>query len=164
MPPSSMQRPTLALICFWLAYLLGGCSTLALSPDALKVTVSNIEVAEATLMEQLYRVTLRIQNRTDQSLTLTGGSFDLEINGREFGSGVTDESVTIPPFSDAQVDVRMVSTVFGIVRLIQGLQDRDGEPLAYEISGRFSTDALVPLSFNQSGEFALPESPNAGLE
>lgn len=135
---------------------------MGLSSDTLKVTVSNIEVIEATFLEQLYRVTLRIQNRSDRPLTLSGGSFDLELNGRDFGSGVTDEGVTIDPFSDAQVDVRMVSTVFGIVRLVQGLQNRQGEPLTYQISGRFSTDGLIPLSFNESGEIELPERPTEG--
>jgi LEA14-like dessication related protein len=137
--------------------LLGGCSTLRLSSDTLKVTVSNIEVVEATLMEQLYRVTLRIQNRSDQPLSLAGGSFDLELNGRDFGSGVTNEQVTIAPFTDAQIDVRMVSTVFGIVRLVQGLQDRGNEPLAYQISGRFSTDGFIYLPFSESGEIDLPQ-------
>jgi len=157
---SAKRSITLAWLC--LSITLGGCSTLGLSSDTLKVTVSNIEVIEATLLEQLYRVTLRIQNRSDQSVTLSGGSFDLDLNGREFGSGVTDQGVTIAPFSDAQVDVRMVSTVFGVVRLVQGLQNNQGEPLTYEISGRFSTDGLVPLSFSESGEIDLPQQTSGG--
>lgn len=153
------QRAVFTLLC--LALTLGGCSTLRPSSDTLKVTVSNIEIAEATLMEQLYRVTLRIQNRSDRPVSLAGGSFDLELNGRDFGSGVTDEQVTIAPFSDTQVEVRMVSTVFGIVRLVQGLQDRDGEPLTYRVSGRFSTDGLIWLPFSESGEIDLPEPSSA---
>jgi LEA14-like dessication related protein len=154
-----LRRQAIALTWLSLALTLSGCSTLGLTPDALKVTVSNIAVIEATLLEQLYRVTLRIQNRSDRPVSLSGGSFDLDLNGREFGSGVTDEAVTIEPFSDTQVDVRMVSTVFGIVRLVQGLQGSQGEPLSYEISGRFSTGGLVPLSFRESGEIALPRQP-----
>jgi LEA14-like dessication related protein len=157
-----LRQQAIAFTWLSLALTLSGCSTLGLAPDALKVTVSNIEVVEATLLEQLYRVTLRIQNRSDQSVTLSGGSFDLDLNGREFGSGVTDQAVTIPPFSDAQVEVRMVSTVFGIVRLVQGLQTSQGEPLSYEISGRFSTGGLVPLSFSESGEIDLPRQPAEG--
>jgi LEA14-like dessication related protein len=157
-----LRRQAVALTWLSLALTLSGCSTLGLAPDTLKVTVSNIEVVEATLLEQLYRVTLRIQNRSDQSVTLSGGSFDLNLNGREFGSGVTDQAVTIPPFSDAQIDVRMVSTVFGIVRLVQGMQTRQGEPLSYEISGRFSTGGLVPLAFSESGEIDLPRQPASG--
>jgi LEA14-like dessication related protein len=151
------QRVLPALLC--LVLVLGGCASLRLSSDTLKVTVSNIEVVEATLMEQLYRVTLRIQNRSEHPVTLAGGSFDLALNGRDFGSGVTNTRVTIAPFTDAQVDVRMVSTVFGIARLVQGLQDRGDRPLAYEISGRFSTDGLIHLPFSESGEIDLPRQP-----
>ena len=150
------HRRGIAFTVLCLALTLSACSTLRLSSDTLKVTVSNIEVVEATLLEQLYRVTLRIQNRSDQPVSLAGGSFDLELNGRDFGSGVTNEQVTVAPFSDAQVEVRMVSTVFGLVRLVQGLQSREREPLTYRISGRFSTDGLISLPFSESGEIDLP--------
>lgn len=155
-----MHRHCVRSALIGMALLLSACSTLGISSNSVKVTVSNIEIIEATLMEQLYRVTLRIQNRSDKPLPITGGSFDLELNGRDFGSGVTNQAATIDPFSDAQIDVRMVSTVFGIVRLIQGLQDRRGEPLSYEISGYLSTGGLVGVPFSDSGEIELPtESP-----
>lgn len=157
-----MRRQSIRLILVGMVFLLGGCSTLGVRSDSVKVTVSNIEIVEATLMEQLYRVTLRIQNRSDRPLAITGGNFDLELNRRDFGSGVTNQSVTVEPFSDAQIEVRMVSTVFGIVRLIQGLQDRGGEPISYEISGYLSTDGLVGVSFSDSGEIELPKETRRG--
>ena len=138
--------------------LLAACSTLRLPADAVKVTVSNIEVIEATLLEQVYRVTLRVQNRSERPLTLAGGSFDLEINDRDFGSGLISDRVEIAPFSDVQVTARMVSTLFGYVRLVEGLQAREGEALAYSIAGRLSTDDFIGLSFSESGEIGLPGS------
>lgn len=157
-----MHRHFVRSALFATAWLLSGCTTLGLSSDSVKVTVSNIEVIEATLMEQLYRVTLRIQNRSNRRLSITGGRFDLELNGRDFGSGVTNQAATIEPFSDAQVDVRMVSTVFGIVRLVQGFQDRGDRPLDYEISGYLSTDGMIGVPFRDSGEIALPTESRQG--
>ena len=70
--------------------------------------------------------------------------------GDTYGFGVV--------FSDATLEVRMVSTVFGMLRLIRGLQARDGEPLAYEISGRFSLDGhFGGLRFHEAGEISLAE-------
>jgi LEA14-like dessication related protein len=116
---------------------------------------------ESTLLEQLYEVTLRIQNRGDQEISIRGGSFDLEIDGKDFGSGVTDAQVTVAPYSDAKIDVRMVSTLFGMLRLIQSLQDQTGESggaLAYEISGRFSVEGnLGGVGFRETGEISLPK-------
>jgi LEA14-like dessication related protein len=136
---------------------LAGCASLGMQKDSVRVTVSDIQVIEATLMEQLYRVTLRVQNRSDRPLSVAGGSFDLELNGRDFASGVSNQSVEIPAFSDAQIDVRMVSTVFGVVRLVQGFQDRRGESLSYNISGTLATDGLLGIGFEESGEIALPQ-------
>jgi LEA14-like dessication related protein len=136
---------------------LAGCASLGMPKDSVRVTVSDIQIIEATLLEQLYRVTLRIQNRSERPLSVAGGSFDLELNGSDFASGVSDQSIEIPPFSDAQIDVRMVSTVFGIVRLVQGFQDRSGETLSYSISGTLATDGLLGVGFEESGEIALPQ-------
>lgn len=137
-----------------------GCSTLVGQPDAIRVTVSRIVVEQATLLEQAYNVTLRVQNRTEFPLGVRGGSFDLVINGRDFGSGVSNVRVDIPAFEDAQIELRMVSTLFGMLRLIQGLQDRTGGSLSYEISGRIAIEgSMTGLSFREQGEFG-PEQPS----
>jgi LEA14-like dessication related protein len=138
-----------------LVLLMSGCVSMGISRDSVRVTVSDIQIVEATLLEQLYRVTLRVQNRTDRPISVNGGSFDLEINGRDFASGVSDQAVTIAAFGDQQIDVRMVSTVFGVVRLVQGFQSREGEPLAYSISGSLSTGGFGGVWFEESGEIDL---------
>jgi len=144
-----------------LALMIAACAGLPRSHEAVRVTVSDIRVLESTLLEQLYEVTLRIQNRDDQEISIRGGSFDLEIDGKDFGSGVTDAQVTVAPYSDAKIDVRMVSTLFGMLRLIQSLQDQTGESggaLAYEISGRFSVEGnLGGVGFRETGEISLPK-------
>jgi len=137
---------------------LTACAGVGSYSDPIRVTVSDIQVLESTLLEQLYLVTLRIQNHNQEPISIRGGSFDLEINGRDFGSGVTDQAVTVPAFSDAKVDVRMVSTVFGVLRLIQGMQERTDQTLQYEISGRLSADgALGGLPFREAGDISLPD-------
>lgn len=151
-------------VLLMLAMIIAGCAGLAGYRDNVRVTVSNVQVLDATILEQLYEVTLRIQNRTDQPIAIRGGSFDLAINGRAFGSGVTDQQVTVPAFSDAQIDVRMVSTVFGMLRLFQGLQLDQRDALDYEISGRFSLeDRFGGVSFHEAGEIALPRPAADGV-
>ncbi len=150
------RRPIVCFVVLMTVLLMTSCATLR-TDDRVRVTVSNIEVIEATLLEQLYLVTLRIQNRGDTPLAISGASFDLDINGRGFGSGVSDQQVEVAPFSDSKLEVRMVSTVFGMLRLINGMQNRDGEPVSYSISGRFSTgQGFGSVGFRESGEIELP--------
>jgi LEA14-like dessication related protein len=137
--------------------LLSACAGLAPQREQIRVTVSDIRVIESTLLEQLYEVTLRIQNHGEQAIAITGGSFDLAINGQDLGSGVTDQAVTIPAYSDEKVQVRMVSTVFGMLRVILSLQERSDQTLEYEISGRFSLEGgFGGVSFQEAGEISLP--------
>jgi len=156
-----LRRNTLLLVVLWTAI---GCVGPGYSHDPVRVTVSDIRVLEATLLEQLYQVTLRVQNREGRTLEIRGGSFDLAINGVDFGSGVTDQGLTISAYSDAKLDVRMVSTAFGMLRLIQRLQARTtGEPLRYEISGRLSVDGhLGSVSFSDGGEFSMAQDAPEG--
>jgi LEA14-like dessication related protein len=138
-----------------LVLAVSGCASLLPADDRVRVTVSDIRVEEATLMEQLYRVTLRVQNRTDRPLSIRGGSFDLDLNGRGFASGVSDSAVEVPAYSDVQIDVSMVSTVFGFVRLFRGLQQEVGDPLHYRVSGHLSTGGIAGIRFEESGEMDL---------
>jgi LEA14-like dessication related protein len=145
-----------------LAALLSGCAGLGKYREPVRVSVSNIQIIEATVLEQLYAVTLRIQNANAYPFTVRGGSFDLEINGRDFGHGVTDNAVTVPPFGDAKVEVRMVSTLFGMLRLVQGFQERERESLDYRISGRLQLDEVYGgIGFSESGELSLPRGGGA---
>lgn len=145
-----------------LLLLLSACAGLERQRDQIRVTVSDLKVLESTILEQLYEVTLRIQNHGDKAISITGGSFDLSINGQDLGSGVTDQAVTVPAYSDAKVNVRMVSTVFGMVRVIFSLQERTDQTLEYEISGRFSLEGgFGGVSFQEAGEISLPSPPVA---
>ena len=150
------------VIGLFVLWALAGCAGLGGHRESPHVTVSAIRIVEATLLEQVYAVTVRVQNRSERELAIRGGSFDLMLNGKDFGSGVTDQQVSVPPYSDAKIEVQMVSTVFGWVRLIQGLQARQGQLLVYEISGRFSVDGgFGSVSFRDVGEIELPRAAPA---
>jgi LEA14-like dessication related protein len=154
-----MRRLLLTILLLGIA----GCAGLGGTRDSVRVTVSAVEVLESTVFEQLYRITLRVQNRGEQAITIQGGSFDMAINGRDFGSGVSDSVVTVPAYADELLEVRMVSTLFGMFRLFQGLSEDGSTSISYEISGRFSADGFVGgVTFREEGEIALPQRGAGG--
>lgn len=147
----------------FMLWVLAGCAGLGGHRESPHVNISAIRVIEATPLEQVYAITLRVQNRAGRELAIRGGSFDLSLNGRDFGSGVTDQQVTVPAYSDAKIEVRMVSTLFSWVRLFQDLPAREGKPLEYEISGRFSVDGGIGgQTFRDAGEIELPRNDLRG--
>jgi LEA14-like dessication related protein len=140
------------LLVIW----LGGCASLSSHPEPIRVTVSDLRVIEATMLEQLYGLTLRVQNPNDTPIEFEGMSFELAINGLEFGSGVSDSRVTVPAFGDAKVEVRLVSTLFRLFRHLRALQEESEGPLSYELSGRVSlADRFGRLRFREHGELDL---------
>ena len=156
---------TLALpipLALLLALLLGGCASLMPQEDRVRVTIVDIRPLEATLMEQRFLVKLRLQNRSREPLAIDGLSFDLDLNGKAFASGVSNQAVTAPGFGEALLEVKVSSTLFGVIRQIQTLQNTEPKPFEYRISGSLSSpDSLFGLGFDERGEIDLnvPANP-----
>jgi LEA14-like dessication related protein len=151
---SDSQR--FGLLFLLLLGIVSGCATLYPQQERVKVTIANITPMDSTLMEQRFLVRLRIQNRTQKPMTIDGMSFDLELNGKDFASGVSNQQVTATAYGEALLDVKVSSTIFGVIRQIQSVQKLKGKPFHYEISGRLSSpDHFFTVPFRESGEIDL---------
>jgi LEA14-like dessication related protein len=160
--PRMGGRVMRSLLATGLLLLLAACASMRPESDRIKVTMVDVRALESTLMEQRYLIKLRVQNRSQQALTIDGLSFDLELNGRDFASGVSNEKVTAPAFGEGLIEVKVSSTLFGVIRQIQSLQTRQEQPFQYRISGSLhSPDSLFSLPFDEQGEIdlGLPASP-----
>lgn len=162
--PDCIRRdPMRSLLAIGLLLLLSACASMRPEPDRIKVTMVDVRPLESTLMEQRYLIKLRVQNRSRQALTIDGLSFDLELNGRAFASGVSNERFTAPGFGEGLVEVKVSSTLFGMIRQIQTLQSRETKPFEYRISGSLhSPDSLFSLPFDEQGEIDLGLPAGAG--
>jgi LEA14-like dessication related protein len=145
-----------------LALLLGACASMRPKSDRIHVTIVDIKPLRSTLMEQRYLIKLRLQNRSREALVIDGMSFDLDLNGKAFASGVSNAAITAPGFGEALIEVKVSSTLFGVIRQIQTLQGKQPQPFHYRISGSLnSPDSLFGLGFSESGEIdlGLPANP-----
>ena len=139
---------------------LSGCASLQSQEDRIRVSIADLRPLASTFMEQRYLVKIRLQNRSKAELNIEGMSFDLDLNGRRFASGVSNQQTLIPGFSEATLEVKLSSTVFGLIRQINELQSRQDGSFEYEISGSLSTpDSLFAIPFSDKGEInLLPDS------
>lgn len=137
------------------ALALSGCAGMAERGDAVSVTVSDLRMGTAGLLEQQYFVTLRIQNPNDRDLAIKGVVFQLDINDKAFAKGTTGQAVTVPRFSTATVEVETLSTLGSILRQVGG--GSMPEQFRYRIKGRLYQEGTGgPLSFDDRGELKLP--------
>ncbi len=140
-----------------LAFLVSGCATLS-GLDAPRVSISNITPQDMTLFEQKFIVTLRIQNPNDVPLGVKGMSFNLDVNGKSFASGLSSQQVTVPRFGSEQIDVEVFSGLGGILKQLQGFVAGSSPQLTYRVRGKAYLDqpASITLPFDEQGEIALP--------
>lgn len=106
-------------------------------------------------MEQRYQVSLRIMNRSRETFNIEGMSFDIELNDKDFASGVSNEQFRLEGLSETVVSVIVTSTIFGIVRQVHGLNQLKSKPFKYELSGTVYTSSLFGEPFSNIGEVNL---------
>lgn len=155
-----LKKKLILLLIIWLT----GCAGFGTKPDQIKVNISDIQMLESTLMEQRFLVKLRIMNRSKQPLMVDGMSFDLELNRKEFASGVSNEIINIQPLSEGVVAVRVTSTIFGIIRQLSSLQQLESKPFEYELSGHiYTSGSMFGVPFKETGEIDLKIPAKAGV-
>ena len=118
--------------------LLAACASLGGYREQPRVSLVSIQPLDMTLLEQRYQLSLRILNPNDVELPVSGLSYSVEINDRELAYGVSRQAVTIPALGEAVVGVEVVSSLLGMLRQLQSLDDGKKHGLDYRISGRLS--------------------------
>ena len=146
-----MQFMALAVACLGLA----GCAGLP-AGDPLQVTVAGIEPMQGEGLELRMLVKLRVQNPNDTQVDFNGVYVKLDVLGKTFATGVSDEAGTVPRFGEVVVAVPVTVSVIRMVRHTLGLLD--GQPIekvTYEMSGKLSRSAFSAARFSASGEIDL---------
>src|SRR5512137_2444309 len=98
-------RSLMRISCLALATLLAaGCASLP-KHDPLQVTVAGIESLPGEGMELRLLVKLRVLNPNDAPVDFDGVALNLDVQGKRFASGVSDEVGSVPRFGEAVVQV-----------------------------------------------------------
>lgn len=135
---------------------LAGCATLP-SHDPLQVMVAGIEPLQGEGMEVRMLVKLRVQNPNDASIDYNGVAVNLDVQGKSFASGVSDEAGTVPRFGETVIVVPVTVSMLRMVRQFMGMMD--GEPvekITYSLDGKLSGSLFNTQRFQASGDFTMP--------
>ena len=138
------------------AMLLGACSVMHLqAPD---ITPTSVELIDAQITEQRFKVGLHVQNPNDRALPIKSVGCALQIEGVEVGHGESDAPFNVPAHGESDFDM-VVTTNLGMsvpnlaMRLFRG-----GQLPSYRLSGTVNPDItlLPPIPFSKSGQITLP--------
>jgi LEA14-like dessication related protein len=154
------NRAALTLITYVSIQLLAGCVGMGNHLEPPRITLAGIQPQEFTGLETVFRVQLRVFNTNDMDLDIKGIEADLEINGNSFATGVSRAETKIPAFESELVPVTVYSSVIGIFRSIQGLQN--AEQLTYRLKGKLWLSGEHAISsslpFDSEGRVTLTDS------
>lgn len=138
---------------------VSGCASLR-SSDPLQVTMAGVESLPGEGLELRLLVKLRVQNPNQAPIEYSGVYVKLDVQGKTFATGVSDQSATIAGFSEGIVAVPVSVSVLRMARQVMGMLD--GKPvdkIRYDMRGKLSSGAFRSLPFQSQGEFVLPTPP-----
>jgi len=138
------------------ATMAAGCATTGTIEEPPRVSLVNIVPEDFQLFEQRYRVTLRVLNPNDATLSIQGISYEIELNGKTFGEGVSGEAVTVEPFGEKTVSVIVLSNIGRVYEQFRELTSSGRSTISYAVRGNISIGgALGRVPFDHQGELDL---------
>ena len=138
------------------AAFAAGCASLQ-SRDPLQVTVAGIAPLQGQGMELRMLVQLRVQNPNDSPIDYHGLALQMNVQGKTFASGVSDETGTVPRFGEAVIAVPVTISAFRMIRQgVSIMQGQGAQKLTYEMKGKLAGKAFGTRRFSTEGEFDLP--------
>jgi LEA14-like dessication related protein len=141
------------LVLIWLA----GCAAFPGSLERPKVSLAGLTLIDANLFEQRFALKLRVQNPNDIALPVQAITYDLELNDKAFGSGVSRSPVTVPSYGSELIDVEMISNLSGLLKQLAEYSKNGVPTLRYRLKGHVIVGpSNTRLPFEQSGEIGIP--------
>src|SRR5574337_888078 len=127
---------------------LAACATTPPGIEPPKISIANITPKDMTLFEQRFDVQLRIQNPNETELGVNGMRFEIELNEKEFATGMTAEKVVVPRFGSQVLNVEIITGISSFLRQFQQMNKTGTSKVRYRITG---------TAFVESpGRFKLP--------
>jgi LEA14-like dessication related protein len=140
-----------------LAVTLVACSSLVPRLETPRLSVVNVEMEQAGLWEQRFKVRMRVQNPNERHLPIKGLSYTLEVAGEDFARGVSDAAFSVPALGEAEFTMNV--TANAAAALVRYLNKRDSasDAVDYRIVGKVSLAEgfLRSIPFEERGTLRL---------
>ncbi len=144
--------------------LLSGCETLrSLLPTVERPTarVESASVTRLTFTDAEITTTIVVENPNAVSITLSGFSYALDVEGVEFLSGDQSEGLEIEAFGESTIELPLQIGFRNLRDTLDAVRGRDEASYAVEVDLQFSLPALgaVTIPVRREGTFPVVRPP-----
>lgn len=154
----SIKKALLAMLVLGLA----ACTSLQMT-DPLSVSVAGIEPAPGQGLELRMLVKLRVQNPNDVAISYNGVYVRMDVQGKTFATGVSDQAGSVPRFGESVISVPVTASAMQMARQAIGLMNGEVPgKIRYELSGKLKGSTFNVVRFDADGELALPAMGGTG--
>ncbi|MFN2309401.1 MAG: LEA type 2 family protein [Gammaproteobacteria bacterium] len=144
------------------ALLLAGCAGMALR-EPLRVSLAGVGPLPSEGMEARFVLKLRVQNPNSNGVDFNGVSVNLDVDGKSFGSGVSDQRGSLPAYGEQLIEVPVTVPATAILRQVFSISAvNPPSSFQYRLRGRLGGIGPRGVTFESQGELALPEAPRRG--
>ena len=125
------------------------------APD---ITPTTVELVDAQITEQHFKVAFHVQNPNDRALPIKSVDCALQIEGVEVGHGESTAPFSVPAHGESDFDMLVTTNLATSVPNLAMRLFRGGDLPSYRLSGSVNPDItlLPPIPFSKSGQIALP--------
>jgi LEA14-like dessication related protein len=138
------------------ALLLCACANLG-GRDPVQVYVVGVEPLQGQGLELRMLVKLRVQNPNDTPIEYDGVSVAMDVQGRTFASGVSNDAGIVPRFGERVVEVPVSISALRVIRSAAGIAQTNPEKIDYALKGKLAGPLFKSVRFTSKGEVALPK-------
>jgi len=143
------------------ALALAGCAIFQ-HTDPPQVTLVGVEPGASEGLEARLQLKLRVQNPNSTAIDYNGVYVELDLQGKSFASGVSNESGTVPSFGEALIGVPVSVSVLGIAGHAMGMLGSSMDKIKYEMQGKLNSPTLGAVRFKSQGEVSLSSLISGG--
>jgi LEA14-like dessication related protein len=137
---------------------LGGCAALP-QRDPMRVDLAGIDTLPGEGIELRFLVRLRVQNPNEVEIAYDGLSFEIDLRGASFASGVSAEAGSIGRYGEKVIAIPVTVSGLAMARQIYGLAKASDSgtagKLPYVMRGKLGGGMFGSVRFETRGEVHL---------
>lgn len=135
---------------------LNGCATWVggnfKQPD---IQLVNIELVQAKLLEQQFKLHFRVDNPNDSSLPLKDMKYSVQLNGIPLAQGKQRVWVTVPANGHSYFELTVFTNLWRHMKSIIRLVEKPNNPIEYALDTEFKTGVMFGknIKVTRTGQF-----------